>query len=97
MARTFQELAGDAVLALRRTADASLRDEDFKAWEDASERYLAAVEALPMESDHVGARLQALRVLHGDDLEAIDEWLADEQSGDARLVRQIIMTLIRAG
>ncbi len=92
-----QTLTPDQILSLRRRADAVLTDAAFKEWEDATDAYLAAVETLPMAPENIPARIAALRVVYGDDIEAIEEWLADGDSGDCRLVRQIIMTLIRAG
>lgn len=85
------------VLTLRWTADRVATKEAYEAWEIASAAYLASVEALPTTPDNLAARVRALRVCYGDNVDALDEMLAGEQTTDARLVRQIIMTLIRAG
>jgi hypothetical protein len=41
--------------------------------------------------------LSALRVCYGGDLDALDEMLDSLETTDGRLIRQIVMTLVRAG
>lgn len=85
------------VLAMRQAANVALDEASLDASCKATDLYLGAVEALPLAQEHIAARAQALRVLYAEDLEALDDMLASLETTDGRLIRQIIMTLVRAG
>lgn len=83
-----------AVIAMRAAADFVGTEAAFTAWEKAQGDYIEAIEALPLTPDHLPARAAAIRVVYGNDMAAIHEWLEAETTTDCRLVRQIVLSLL---